>query len=107
MSSQGAPNPHQTQQNQSSLHSDPRSHESNVGQAQPRRGDPSSAIHTQSGVPFGHVPAYLPGSASLVEELDKHLLIVLRDGKHIVGVRIVLKGFSPPFEIGLPSRSTI
>ena len=44
------------------------------------------AIHTQSGLPFGHVPAYLPGSSSLVEELDQRLLIILRDGKHLVGV---------------------
>jgi small nuclear ribonucleoprotein (snRNP)-like protein len=44
------------------------------------------SFHQQSGVPFGHVPAYLPGSASLVEELDSRILIVLRDGKHIVGV---------------------
>jgi hypothetical protein len=44
-------------------------------------------LHDLSGVPMGHVPAYLPGSASLVEELDRRLLIVLRDGKHIVGVR--------------------
>jgi hypothetical protein len=26
------------------------------------------------------------GSASLVEELDQRLLIVLRDGKHLIGV---------------------
>jgi hypothetical protein len=46
-----------------------------------------TAIHQHSGIPHGHVPAYLPGSASVVEELDSRLLIVLRDGKHIVGVR--------------------
>jgi hypothetical protein len=45
-----------------------------------------SPVHQSSGVPFGHVPAYLPGSASLVEELDQRLLIVLRDGKHLIGV---------------------
>ena len=44
------------------------------------------AINESSGVPFGHVPAYLPGSSSLVEELDKRVLIVLRDGKHLIGV---------------------
>ena len=44
------------------------------------------AVHSSSGVPFGHVPAYLPGSASLVEELDQRILIVLRDGKHLIGV---------------------
>lgn len=41
-----------------------------------------------SGVPYGHVPGYLPGSSSLVEELDKRVLIVLRDGRHLVGVSI-------------------
>lgn len=40
-----------------------------------------------SGIPYGYVPAYLPGSASLVEQLDQTLLIVLRDGRHLVGVR--------------------
>jgi hypothetical protein len=45
-----------------------------------------SPVHQGSGVPFGHVPAFLPGSASLVEELDQRLLIVLRDGKHLIGV---------------------
>jgi U6 snRNA-associated Sm-like protein LSm1 len=44
-------------------------------------------VHASSGVPFGHVPAYLPGSSSLVEELDQRILLVLRDGKHIIGVR--------------------
>jgi hypothetical protein len=43
-------------------------------------------VHASSGVPFGHVPAYLPGSSSLVEELDQRILLVLRDGKHIIGV---------------------
>lgn len=51
---------------------------------QPR--SPAVSVHSSSGVPFGHVPAYLPGSASLVEELDKRVLIVLRDGKHLIGV---------------------
>lgn len=44
-------------------------------------------LHEGSGVPHGHVPAFLPGSASLVEELDQDVMIVLRDGKHIIGVR--------------------
>lgn len=43
-------------------------------------------VHGGSGVPFGYVPAYLPGSASLVEELNQRVMIVLRDGKHLVGV---------------------
>jgi hypothetical protein len=45
-------------------------------------------IHSSSGVPFGHVPSYLPGSSSLVEALDRRVLLVLRDGKHLIGVRI-------------------
>ncbi len=45
-------------------------------------------LHSDSGVPHGHVPAYLPGSASLVEELDQPVLVVLRDGKHLVGVSL-------------------
>jgi hypothetical protein len=44
------------------------------------------SIAPTSGIPYGHVPAYLPGSSSLVEELDKRVLIVLRDGRHLVGV---------------------
>ena len=41
-----------------------------------------------SGVPFGYVPAFLPGSASLVEQLDRRIMIVLRDGRHLVGVSL-------------------
>jgi hypothetical protein len=48
------------------------------------------SVHSNSGVPFGHVPAYLPGSSSLVEELDQRVLLVLRDGKHIIGVSCCL-----------------
>jgi hypothetical protein len=43
-------------------------------------------INATSGIPYGHVPAYLPGSASLVEELDKEVMLVLRDGRHLIGV---------------------
>jgi len=50
------------------------------------RGTAPVSVHSSSGVPFGHVPAYLPGSSSLVEELDQRILIVLRDGKHLIGV---------------------
>ena len=28
---------------------------------------------------------YLPGAASLLEQLDKRIMIILRDGKHLVG----------------------
>lgn len=53
------------------------------------RGDGPVGIAPTSGIPYGHVPAYLPGSSSLVEELEKRVLVVLRDGRHIVGVRII------------------
>lgn len=74
----------------------PGSHKSHSNAAserrpQPFRGGPAGRIqpiqiHQNSGIPFGHVPAYLPGSASLVEQLDQRILIVLRDGKHLIGV---------------------
>mmetsp|Transcript_4448 Transcript_4448/g.8554 ORF Transcript_4448/g.8554 Transcript_4448/m.8554 type:complete len:185 (+) Transcript_4448:58-612(+) len=47
-----------------------------------------------SGVPFGHLPAFLPGSASLVEQLDRRIMIVLRDGRHLVGVMKSFDQFS-------------
>lgn len=28
---------------------------------------------------------YLPGAASLLEQLDKRIMIILRDGKHLIG----------------------
>lgn len=36
----------------------------------------------------------LPGAASLVEQLDKRLLVVLRDGRHLVGVMRSFDQFS-------------
>ena len=39
-----------------------------------------------SGVPYGYLPAFLPGSASLIEQLDHRVMIVLRDGRHLIGV---------------------
>ena len=53
------------------------------------RSPPLVALNAASGIPYGYVPAYLPGSASLVEELDKELMVVLRDGRHLIGVRIL------------------
>lgn len=50
------------------------------------RGDGPVSIAPKTGIPYGHVPAFLPGSSSLVEDLDQRILIVLRDGRHIVGV---------------------
>ena len=34
----------------------------------------------------GNIPPFLPGSASLVEQLDRRLLLILRDGRHIIGI---------------------
>jgi hypothetical protein len=53
-------------------------------------GGGATGVAPTSGVPYGHVPGYLPGSSSLVEELDKRVLIVLRDGRHLVGVSTLL-----------------
>jgi hypothetical protein len=39
-----------------------------------------------SSVPHGFLPSFLAGAPSLVEQLDKKLLIVLRDGTHLIGV---------------------
>jgi len=47
-----------------------------------------------SGIPYGYVPAYLPGSASLVEQLDQQVMIVLRDGRHLVGTLRTFDQFS-------------
>ena len=58
------------------------------GPSLPRGSVRPMTVHAHSGVPFGHVPAYLPGASSLVEELDQRILLVLRDGKHIIGVSL-------------------
>ncbi len=67
----------------------------NVGGRGSSKGQPSrqqsqqqqvQKVSANTGIPFGHVPAYLPGSSSLVEELDQRIMIVLRDGRHLVGV---------------------
>lgn len=31
------------------------------------------------------LPSYLPGAASLIEQLETRILVVLRDGRHLVG----------------------
>eukprot|EP00934_Nitzschia_sp_Nitz4_P006980 Nitzschia sp. Nitz4//scaffold19_size178191//113387//114110//NITZ4_001991-RA/size178191-snap-gene-0.163-mRNA-1//-1//CDS//3329540723//6970//frame0 len=55
--------------------------------ARPGNGNNATVkINLNSGVPFGHVPGYLPGSSSLVEELDQRVLIVFRDGRHLLGI---------------------
>jgi U6 snRNA-associated Sm-like protein LSm1 len=60
----------------------------------------------------------LPGAASLIEEIDKRVLIILRDGRHLVGTlrsfdhfmnlvlentfeRVLLKGKYSDIELGL------
>lgn len=30
--------------------------------------------------------SYLPGAASMLEQLDKRILIILNDGRHLVGI---------------------
>jgi len=37
-------------------------------------------------VPYGYLPAYLPGASSMVEQLDRKLLVILRDGRHLIGI---------------------
>lgn len=43
-------------------------------------------LHPATAVPYGYLPAYLPGAASTVEQLDRRLLVILRDGRHLVGI---------------------
>lgn len=45
----------------------------------------SDAPMPSSGVPYGFLPPFLPGSASLVEQLDRRTMVVLRDGRHLIG----------------------
>jgi U6 snRNA-associated Sm-like protein LSm1 len=45
-------------------------------------------------VPYGCLPAYLPGAASMVEQLDRRLLVILRDGRHLVGILRTFDQFS-------------
>lgn len=37
------------------------------------------------GVSSASDETYLPGAASMIEEIDKKVLIILRDGRHLVG----------------------
>ncbi len=36
---------------------------------------------------------YLPGAASLLEQLDKRIIVILMDGRHLVGVLRRYLGF--------------
>jgi Small nuclear ribonucleoprotein (snRNP) homolog len=66
-------------------------HTSNISSTPHKRKEPKLP---PSGVPFGYVPAFLPGSASLVEQLDRRIMIVLRDGRHLVGIMKSFDQFS-------------
>mmetsp|Transcript_62485 Transcript_62485/g.152122 ORF Transcript_62485/g.152122 Transcript_62485/m.152122 type:complete len:264 (+) Transcript_62485:213-1004(+) len=59
----------------------PASSSSNQQQQRPQ----GVTVAPTTGIPFGHVPAYLPGSSSLVEDLDQRIMVVLRDGRHLLG----------------------
>ena len=50
-----------------------------------RGGGRGSDAMPSSGVPYGFLPPFLPGSASLVEQLDRRMMVVLRDGRHLIG----------------------
>ncbi|KAL7522516.1 hypothetical protein ACHAWX_007212 [Stephanocyclus meneghinianus] len=58
-----------------------RSHYTNV----PQNNVSNMLPRAPPAAPFGCLPPFLPGSASLVEQLDQRLLVVLRDGRHLVG----------------------
>eukprot|EP00752_Nemacystus_decipiens_P012679 g11232.t1 len=52
-----------------------------------RMGPPGMAFqHPHPPPPPPPPPAFFPGSASLFEQLDKRVMVVLRDGRHLVGV---------------------
>ena len=80
-------NHHHHPKNQHSHHrSAPTTQHANRDQQQKQ--PPPQPPMPMSGVPYGYLPAFLPGSASLVEQLDRRLMIVLRDGRHLVGVSL-------------------
>lgn len=37
--------------------------------------------------------SYLPGAASLLEQLDKRIMLILRDGRHLVGKLVSIDQF--------------
>ena len=45
----------------------------------------AGSIVSSSAPNIGIAEEYLPGAASLLEQLDKRTMIVLRDGRHLVG----------------------
>ena len=55
--------------------------------AQTNNGNPHPhPIRPVNEVPYGYLPAFLPGASSMVEQLDRKLLVILRDGRHLVGI---------------------
>jgi small nuclear ribonucleoprotein (snRNP)-like protein len=53
---------------------------------------PAAAAATAESAP--QVRAFLPGAASLIEQLDTRVLVILRDGRHLVGTLRSLDQFS-------------
>ncbi|KAL7470451.1 hypothetical protein ACHAXS_010682, partial [Conticribra weissflogii] len=62
------------------------------GRGENQGGPPSN--HPASSVPYGCLPSFLPGASSLVEQLDQKMLVVLRDGRHLVGTLRTFDQFS-------------
>jgi U6 snRNA-associated Sm-like protein LSm1 len=60
----------------------PHNNSQNNGNHQPTQ----PAIRPVNEVPYGYLPAFLPGASSMVEQLDRKLLVILRDGRHLVGI---------------------
>eukprot|EP00573_Skeletonema_grethae_P001011 CAMPEP_0201691800 /NCGR_PEP_ID=MMETSP0578-20130828/4859_1 /ASSEMBLY_ACC=CAM_ASM_000663 /TAXON_ID=267565 /ORGANISM="Skeletonema grethea, Strain CCMP 1804" /LENGTH=213 /DNA_ID=CAMNT_0048177063 /DNA_START=23 /DNA_END=664 /DNA_ORIENTATION=- len=54
----------------------------------------SNGPRPATAVPYGHLPPFLPGASSLVEQLDQPMLVVLRDGRHLVGTLRTFDQFS-------------
>ena len=52
----------------------------------------------------GHVFEFLPGVASLVEDLDKRVLVTLRDGRHFVGASPPIRSSTHIFRLARLAR---
>lgn len=52
---------------------------------QPEGGEEPLQVDAATALAKSVEDEYLPGAASLIEQLDKRILIVLRDGRHLVG----------------------
>eukprot|EP00584_Thalassiosira_punctigera_P015672 CAMPEP_0172552900 /NCGR_PEP_ID=MMETSP1067-20121228/47261_1 /TAXON_ID=265564 ORGANISM="Thalassiosira punctigera, Strain Tpunct2005C2" /NCGR_SAMPLE_ID=MMETSP1067 /ASSEMBLY_ACC=CAM_ASM_000444 /LENGTH=245 /DNA_ID=CAMNT_0013340973 /DNA_START=42 /DNA_END=779 /DNA_ORIENTATION=+ len=72
-------------------------HSSGRGGNYPSHNRPSDGHptpHPTTAVPYGYLPAFLPGASSMVEQLDRKLLVILRDGRHLVGILRTFDQFS-------------